>query len=151
MAAGSFALGCGGTSGESGLCSVGRAAARRPGRTVPGLGVSRTARDDYAKPTRRTWRAFPSPLTPLEATAVPKSRIRRKSVYTPPPASSAGDVPKRWIAPVMLAMFLIGLAYIVVYYLAGQNIAFMEPLGNWNILIGFAFIGVGFGLATRWK
>jgi hypothetical protein len=82
---------------------------------------------------------------------VPKSRIRRKSAYTPPPAPAGPDVPKRWIAPLMLAMFLIGLVYIVVYYLAGSNIPFMEGLGNWNILVGFAFIGVGFALATRWK
>ncbi len=82
---------------------------------------------------------------------MPKSRIRRKTAYTPPPAPGGPDVPKRWIAPLMLAMFLIGLVYIVVYYLAGSNIPFMESLGNWNILVGFAFIGVGFGLATRWK
>jgi hypothetical protein len=82
---------------------------------------------------------------------VPKSRIRRKTAYTPPPAPGGPDVPKRWIAPLMLAMFLIGLVYIVVYYLAGSNIPFMESIGNWNILVGFAFIGVGFGLATRWK
>ncbi len=82
---------------------------------------------------------------------MPKSRIRRKTAYTPPPAPGGPDVPKRWIAPLMLAMFLIGLVYIVVYYLAGSNIPFMESIGNWNILVGFAFIGVGFGLATRWK
>jgi len=52
----------------------------------------------------------------------------------------------------MVTSFLIGLAYIVVFYLAGPDIPVMRDLNALvNVLIGFAFIAVGFILATRWR
>jgi hypothetical protein len=51
----------------------------------------------------------------------------------------------------MVAFFLVGLAWIVVYYIAGDSIGFINALGPWNLVIGFALLGVGFGLATRWR
>lgn len=84
---------------------------------------------------------------------MPKSRVRRKEPYTPPPqhVDPASKVSPRWLAPVMVACFLIGLAWIVVYYLAGSQIPGMSSLGNYNLLVGFALIGVGFALATQWR
>ena len=58
----------------------------------------------------------------------------------------------RWLAPLMVIFFLLGLVYIVTYYLAGNQVPYMnrlEPLVN--IAIGFSFIGIGFFLATKWK
>ena len=40
----------------------------------------------------------------------------------------------------MLGLMLLGLAWLVVNYLAGDVIAFMVALGSWNFLIGFALI-----------
>jgi len=52
----------------------------------------------------------------------------------------------------MVAMFILGLLWIVVFYLAGPKVPVMKELNNiQNILVGFGFIGVGFGFATRWK
>ncbi len=50
----------------------------------------------------------------------------------------------------MLAMFLLGLAWIVVYYIT-QNKYPVPNLGAWNMGIGFVFVGIGFSLATRWR
>ena len=50
---------------------------------------------------------------------MPKSRIRKKDDFTPPPAKQATNIKltsRSWVAPLMLAMFLIGLAWIVVFY-----------------------------------
>jgi hypothetical protein len=84
---------------------------------------------------------------------VPKSRGRRKSTFTPPPPATpaASKLANRWVAPLMVAFFVIGLAWIVVYYIAGDKIGFMNTLGPWNLVIGFGLLGVGFGLATRWR
>jgi hypothetical protein len=84
---------------------------------------------------------------------VPKSRVRRKENYTPPPkpVDPSSKVSPRWLAPVMVACFLIGLAWIVVFYLAGNDNPLMSDIGNYNLIIGFAFIGVGFALATQWR
>jgi NAD/NADP transhydrogenase beta subunit len=88
---------------------------------------------------------------------VPESKGRKKDVYTPPPTGKGERKVARlgspsWLAPTMVAMFCIGLAYIVIYYIAGRDIPVMQSLSPLlNVGIGFAFIAVGFGLATRWK
>ena len=82
---------------------------------------------------------------------MPKSRLRRRSTFTPPPAKSPVKVGgSRWVAPAMLACFVIGLVWIVVYYVSQARYP-IPGIDNVNMLIGFAFIIVGFGLSTRWK
>jgi Cell division protein CrgA len=84
---------------------------------------------------------------------VPKSRVRRKSPFVPPPTpeQAKAKLPKRWVAPLMVTLFLVGLAWIVVYYIGGQDISWMVTLGSWNLIIGFALLGGGFACATRWR
>jgi len=50
----------------------------------------------------------------------------------------------------MVAFFLIGLLWIVLYYLA-PAMPVIGALGSWNMAIGFGFILVGFALSTRWR
>lgn len=83
---------------------------------------------------------------------MPKSRIRQKSPYTPPPRRSLSKRPPRaWVAPTMVALFLVGLVWIVLFYVAGSYIPGMRDLGNLNLFIGFAFVAAGFGVATQWR
>ncbi|MBL1118781.1 cell division protein CrgA [Streptomyces sp. 110] len=85
---------------------------------------------------------------------MPKSRIRKKDDFTPPPAKQAASISlnsgRRWVAPLMLAMFLIGLAWIVTFYVTTGDMP-VESLGNWNIVVGFGFIAAGFVVSTQWK
>ncbi|GAA1342924.1 cell division protein CrgA [Streptomyces sanglieri] len=84
---------------------------------------------------------------------MPKSRIRKKAGFTPPPAKQATNIKltsRSWVAPVMLALFLIGLAWIVVFYVTDGDLP-IKDLGNWNIVVGFGFIAGGFGVSTQWK
>ena len=85
---------------------------------------------------------------------MPKSRIRKKADFTPPPAKTSNRSscirPHRWVAPLMLAFFLIGLAWIVVFYVTTGSLP-IEALGNWNIVVGFGFIAGGFVVSTQWK
>jgi hypothetical protein len=82
---------------------------------------------------------------------VPKSRVRKKGVYTPPPRSAKTKVSPRWLAPVMVGCLIVGLAWIAVFYVTGGNIPGMSTIGNWNLLIGFGFIIGGVMLSTRWR
>jgi hypothetical protein len=50
----------------------------------------------------------------------------------------------------MVSAFLIGLFWIVVFYVT-QTAYPVPGIGAWNMIIGFGFIGVGFSLATRWR
>ncbi|CAM5476898.1 cell division protein CrgA [Streptomyces xanthochromogenes] len=84
---------------------------------------------------------------------MPKSRIRKKADFTPPPAKQATAIKlgsRGWVAPVMLAFFLIGLAWIVLFYVTEGDMP-LKALGNWNIVVGFGFIAGGFGVSTQWK
>jgi hypothetical protein len=53
----------------------------------------------------------------------------------------------------MLGSFLIGLIWIVVYYITGQDllIPVMKNLGQYNLVVGIGFMAVGFVYATRWE
>jgi hypothetical protein len=46
---------------------------------------------------------------------------------------------------------LLGLAWLVVNYLAGDKIPLLSDLGNYNFLIGFALIIVGLLMTMRWR
>ncbi|MEK9519461.1 cell division protein CrgA [Streptomyces sp. NPDC087908] len=84
---------------------------------------------------------------------MPKSRIRKKADFTPPPAKQATSIKltsRSWVAPVMLALFAIGLVWIVVFYVTDGSMP-IESLRNWNIVVGFGFIAAGFGVSTQWK
>lgn len=58
----------------------------------------------------------------------------------------------RWIAPAMVTFFIIGLIYIVTFYIAGSSVPGMNSLNAlWNIAIGFGFLIIGFILSTKWR
>ena len=88
---------------------------------------------------------------------MPESKGRKKDVYTPPPTGKgerkvARLGSPRWLAPTMVALFVIGLTYIVIFCIAGSQIPVMKDLSPLvNVGIGFVFIAGGFGLATRWR
>lgn len=81
---------------------------------------------------------------------MPKSRGRSKAVYTPPPRPVKSKVSPRWLAPTMVACLIIGLAWIAMWYVTGGSLP-AQAAGSWNLLIGFAFIIGGVGLATKWR
>ena len=57
----------------------------------------------------------------------------------------------RWVPITGSALLILGLVWIVVYYVAGGEIGFIATLSNWNLLIGMALIVGGFLVFTRWK
>jgi Cell division protein CrgA len=88
---------------------------------------------------------------------VPKSKVRKKSVYTPPEsvlqsraAVRAVRPSPRWYAPLMVTLMVLGLAWIVVYYVA-PDIGFISSIGVWNFAIGFGAMVVGLIMSMRWR
>ena len=84
---------------------------------------------------------------------MPESRRRKKERYVPKNAAVVSTAPKespRWLAPVMVAGFLIGLLWIVTFYITSTRYP-IPNIGAWNMVVGFGFITVGFGLSTRWR
>ena len=90
---------------------------------------------------------------------MPKSKVRKKSVYTPPEGvlqsrtaqARAAQPSPRWYAPTMVTLMVLGLLWIVVYYVAGDKIPFMVTLSAWNFAIGFGGMVIGLVMAMRWR
>lgn len=94
---------------------------------------------------------------------MPKSKVRKKAVYTPPKekstpqqARAAGPSSPVYVG-IMLGFMVIGLAWLVVNYLAGDKIGFMVALGgdgtrfNYNFVAGFVLIIVGLLMTMKWR
>ncbi len=61
------------------------------------------------------------------------------------------DANRDWVPYVFIPVGLIGVIWLVVFYIAGHQIPFMASLGNWNFGIGMGFITAAFFIATLWK
>ena len=81
---------------------------------------------------------------------MPKSRVRSKAVYTPPPRSARSKVSPRWLVPAMLGCLIIGLAWIALFYVTQGSLP-VSALSDWNLVIGFGFIISGVILSTKWR
>lgn len=55
-----------------------------------------------------------------------------------------------WFKPVMIGFMLLGLVWVLVFYLS--SMAFPIPgIGAWNLIIGFGIAFIGFLMTTRWR
>lgn len=59
------------------------------------------------------------------------------------------DQSPRWLVPLALALLIIGLFYLVTYYLSTG--ALPLAIGDWNLAVGFGLMMVGGGLLMFWK
>ena len=92
---------------------------------------------------------------------MPKSKVRKKTAYTPPPrkatTAQAKGPSSTLYKSVMLGLMLLGLAWIVVNYLAGNKLSFLIALGgdgagfNYNFVIGFGLIVAGLLMTMKWR
>jgi len=88
---------------------------------------------------------------------MPNSKVRKKDDSAAPRTVSRTPV-KVKAAPsstlyvsVMLGLMIIGLLWLVVYYLAAEQISWMNSLGAYNFLIGFGFMVAGLVMTMRWR
>ena len=55
-----------------------------------------------------------------------------------------------WFKPIMLGLMILGLLWVIVFYLSGQALP-VPGIGGWNLVIGFGIAFVGFLMTTRWR
>jgi hypothetical protein len=93
---------------------------------------------------------------------MPKSKVRKKTAVvgssTRTTQAESASLRAKVAAPsgpiylgIMLALFLIGLLWLIVYYLWGTKIGFLNGLGNWNFAIAFALLVAGLVMTMRWR
>ncbi|WP_152360893.1 cell division protein CrgA [Microlunatus speluncae] len=94
------------------------------------------------------------PESKTRKTAVEKKRQKKSPEDKPKPTPTKrikAPSSRRWVPPTFITVGLLGVAWLIVYYVAGQNIPIMSELGNWNILIGMGGLAGAFIIATLWK
>jgi Cell division protein CrgA len=84
---------------------------------------------------------------------VPESKGRAKPAYTPPhkrnPKATMANPP--WFVPVMLGLMLVGLLWVVTFYVTQPDGYPIPSLQYWNLGIGFTMMISGFLMTTRWR
>ena len=77
-----------------------------------------------------------------KAAAAESSRTsgRRVAVATQNPA---------WLAPTAVVLLVLGLLYLVTYYISQGQLPL--PIGDWNLAVGFGVLMVGGGMLMFWK
>ncbi|SER91801.1 Uncharacterised protein family (UPF0233) [Propionibacterium cyclohexanicum] len=93
---------------------------------------------------------------------MPESKVRKKAADKKTVKRKAHENVKRkrnvsvladrgWVPYVFVPLGLLGVVWLVVFYIAGNDLALMSALGNWNFLIGLGLIAASFFVATLWK
>lgn len=77
------------------------------------------------------------------------SKKRTTAAYKPPRRAGKDQKNPSWFTPTMLALYLLGIAWILVAYIFEAK--WPLPIGNGNLLVGFGLITCGFLMTTRWK
>ena len=89
------------------------------------------------------------PESRTRKTAETKSIVAKQRAARPKRVKAPSS--RRWVPPTFITVGLLGVAWLIVYYVAGTSVPLMSDLGNWNILIGMGGMAAAFGLATLWR
>lgn len=89
---------------------------------------------------------------------MPKSHVRKKKVYTPPPdirpsavtAAAAKKPSPLWLPITAVSLIVFGIGWVVVYYLSGGLYPVLS-WGYWNLAVGFGAMIAALGLLSRWR
>ncbi len=87
---------------------------------------------------------------------MPKSQVRKKKVYTAPAelrpstTASAKKPSPIWVPALAVALIVIGIAWLVVFYLSEQA----YPVASWqywNLAVGFGSMVASLIVLSRWR
>ena len=90
---------------------------------------------------------------------MPKSKVRKKANAPTRPSSAVSaralSPSPAWYPVVMAVVLVIGLAYLVTYYLTSSgtdpHVPVMATLHAWNFAVGFGIMLLGLIMAVRWR
>ncbi|MGC9666930.1 cell division protein CrgA [Planosporangium sp. 12N6] len=93
---------------------------------------------------------------------MPKSQVRKKKVYTPPvelrpqPTAATKRPSPVWVPATAVALLVLGIAWMVVFYLTQgfvdtPALLFLANIGYWNFAIGFGAMIGALILLSKWR
>lgn len=56
-----------------------------------------------------------------------------------------------WYKVIMFGLMILGLAWLILFYIAGDQIPLLSELGPWNYAIGFAGLIAGLLMTMGWR
>lgn len=83
---------------------------------------------------------------------MPASKRRKKATTSTHVDRSPGfkEPSPRWWAPVMVTLMIIGLLWVVTFYLTA-SVYPIPGIDYWNLGIGFGLMLIGFAMTTNWR
>ena len=92
---------------------------------------------------------------------MPKSRVRKKKVYTPPtdlrprPTAASKKPSAAWVPYVSVVLIVVGILWLVAFYLTqgffDAPALHLFKLGYWNLAIGFGAMVSALILLSKWR
>ena len=82
------------------------------------------------------------------STSVKKAAAAESSRATGRRVASVTQNPA-WLAPTAVVLLILGLLYLVTYYISAGQLPL--PIGDWNLAVGFGVLMVGGGMLMFWK
>lgn len=82
------------------------------------------------------------------STSVKKAAAAESTRSTGRRVAAATQNPS-WLAPTAVVLLVLGLAYLVTYYISSGQLPL--PIGDWNLAAGFGVLMVGGGMLMFWK
>lgn len=93
---------------------------------------------------------------------MPKSKVRKKpqaaASHAAAAAMAANTARAKAAGPssplyigIMVGLMVLGLVWLVAYYLWGNSIPGISALGNWNFAVGFVLMIAGLVMTMRWR
>ena len=82
------------------------------------------------------------------------ARVRTTSPRRDDRRAADGGAPNPvWFKPIMFGFMLLGLLWIIVFYISSGQLPLPLPRGqeSWNILIGFGIAFIGFIMTLWWR
>ncbi len=80
--------------------------------------------------------------------------MARSDDVDPGTPRSGKDAPNPvWFLPVMIGFMLVGLAWVLVFYISSSSTVTLPipGIGAWNLAIGFGIAFIGFLMTMRWR
>lgn len=102
-----------------------------------GSASAKKSRDEVAEKAKDPARS----RSPKKAAAAEGARSGRRTAL---PAQNP-----RWLVPTALTLLIVGLAYLVTFYLSAGTLPL--PIDDWNLAAGFGIMLVGGGMLMFWK
>jgi drug/metabolite transporter (DMT)-like permease len=97
-------------------------------------------------------------VTPATGDTVPKSRVRKKKIYTPPtdllPSTATATRKRRpsprWLPGLAVGLIIAGIAWLVTYYMTETKYPVAE-WSYWNLAVGFGLMVLSLVVFTQWR